>query len=132
MPTRSCSIAALIKAIEQLPSDSPVRDNKKWYRTQKEHWLGWLDEYHTPGYYGRQTGQRRDAAYAYNHIVEPKMLSWLIEAAGVNPDLVRNARRAAKKCHSMPAQAALIRDYVPWSLLADALWPDGTEAPKRS
>ena len=28
-------------------------------------------------------GTQRDARFAYNHIVEPKMLLWLIEAAGV-------------------------------------------------
>jgi hypothetical protein len=38
---------------------SARKDRKKikkaWYRTQKEHWLGWLREYNGPGYYSRQT-----------------------------------------------------------------------------
>jgi hypothetical protein len=40
-------------------------------------------EYDGPGAYGRIAGKQRDARFAYNHIVEPKMLLWLIKAAGV-------------------------------------------------
>lgn len=74
----SVSISNLMRAIERLPSDKPVMDPKKWYKTQKEHWLGWLREYHGPSAYGRKNGRRRDAKFAYNHIVEPKMLVWLV------------------------------------------------------
>ena len=48
--TPSKSIAAFIEAIEKLPSDEPVFTPRKWYRTQKERWLGWLREYDGPGY----------------------------------------------------------------------------------
>jgi hypothetical protein len=57
------------QAIRRLPADDPVVDPKKWYTTQKQHWVGWLGEYQGPGFYGRRTGSRRDAEYAYNHIV---------------------------------------------------------------
>jgi hypothetical protein len=36
-----------------------------WYRSQKEHWLGWLAEYDGPGAYGRSAKTPRDAQYAY-------------------------------------------------------------------
>src|SRR5712691_3569246 len=45
------SIGRFIRAIKQLPSDRPVEDRRKWYKTQKEHWLGWLGDYHGPGAY---------------------------------------------------------------------------------
>jgi len=48
---------------------------------QKEHWLGWLGAHHGPGAYGRKSNAKRNAMYAYNHIVEFKMLLWLMEAA---------------------------------------------------
>jgi hypothetical protein len=64
----------------------------------------------------------RDARYAYNHIVEPKMLLWLIPAAGVKPALVRAARLAAKGPKTMMAQSAAIRRVVPWDMLAERLW----------
>jgi len=83
---KAVSIGRFIKAIQALPSDEPRVYPKKWYATQKEHWLGWLRDYHGPGAYGRRSEIRRDAEYVYNHIVEVEMLLWLIEAAGVEPD----------------------------------------------
>ena len=77
------TIKQFILVIRGLPSDGPHIDPSKWYATQKEHWLGWLSEYHSPGAYGRKSHSRRDARYAYNHIVEAKMLLWLVQAAGV-------------------------------------------------
>jgi len=78
---RTISIAQFIRVIERLPSDQAIHDPRVWYTTQKEHWLGWLHEYDGPGAYGRIPGKQRDAKFAYNHIVEPKMLLWLIEAS---------------------------------------------------
>src|SRR5450755_1981595 len=50
-----------------------------WYRSQKEHWLGWLSEYDGPGAYGR-TNSNRSAEFTYNHINCAQMLFWLAEA----------------------------------------------------
>ena len=119
--SRSVSIAKLMRAIRKLPSDDPVDTPGKWYRTQKEHWLVWLSEYHGPGAYGRTGKAKRDAAYAYNHIVEPKMLLWIIEAAGVQKSLLEPARKAAKSEITMMAQSAAIRKQVSWETMAAAL-----------
>src|SRR5664280_1461296 len=48
-----------------------------WYKSQKEHWLGWLSEYAGPGFYGRKAIGSRSAQYAYNHVVCPPMVLWL-------------------------------------------------------
>ena len=88
----SISIAEFRRAIERLPSDQPRSQPGVWYQTQKEHWLGWLREYEGPGAYGRKPNQSRDAKFAYNHVVCPEMLLWLIEAAGVRQELVTGAR----------------------------------------
>ena len=118
------SIKRFIQAIEPLPADKPVDDPHKWYKTQKEHWLGWLGEYDGPGAYGRQI-KKREAKFAYNHIVEPKMLLWLIKAAGVKAELVKAAECDCGKASSMPQGAAAVRRHVPWEEIAATLWPAG-------
>src|ERR1051326_3708560 len=54
--------AELVAIIEKLPVEAPISDsfeqelfrigmsdrNHRWYKTQKEHWLGWLREYSSP------------------------------------------------------------------------------------
>ena len=115
-------IAQFIRAIKKLPSDEPEENPKVWYKTQKQHWLRWLEGYDGSGGYNRIPGQGRDARFAYNHIVCHKMLLWIIDAAGVSPELVKAARRVAEKKDSMMAKSAAIRKLIPWEMLADALW----------
>lgn len=117
------SVAQLLRAIRHLPADEPVIDPKKWYHTQKQHWIGWLGEYHTAGAYGRQVVEKRDARYAYNHIVEPKMLLWLIEAAGLSEATVKKAKKLAGQGKTMMQQSAAIRRLVEWDGVAGYLWP---------
>jgi hypothetical protein len=50
-----------------------------WYRTQKEHWLGWLSQYLGREHTGRKGGDL-DAKYAINHIVNPS------KAARIRPE----------------------------------------------
>ncbi len=121
---RSISIEEFVRKIEGLPSDEPVHNPQVWYTTQKEHWLGWLREYDGPGAYGRVPGKQRDARFAYNHIVEPKMLLWLIEAAGVSKDLVEATQRASAEGASLMQKSGAIRRVAPWTVLYDAIWGD--------
>ena len=122
-PARRVSIAKFVAAISALPSDKPKVTPGKWYMTQKEHWLGWLNEYRGPGAYGR-TGpsQTRDAKFAYNHIVEVKMLLWLIEAAGVPRAKVQKARLGAARAPSLSRKSAIVRRHVPWETLREVLF----------
>ena len=115
------TIAQLRKAILLLHQDEQSVQPGKWYRSQKEHWLGWLREYHTSGAYGRQTKIRRDAEYAYNHIVEWRMLVYLAWALGVENRLVSSARRSAERAGSMQSGAAAVRKLIPWSLVEPRL-----------
>jgi hypothetical protein len=118
---KKISIKQFFLAIYELPSDKPKDTPGKWYKTQKEHWLGWLGEYEGPGAYGRKGGKDQGAEYAYNHIVEYRMLLWLIEAAGVESKLVRAAKSIVDKEKSMHANSAAIRKIVPWEMLATVL-----------
>lgn len=93
-----------------------------WYKSQKEHWLGWLSEYDGPGYYGRDTKRRRSAEFAYNHIVCPPMVLWLGEAAGVPRPFVMKAKRLALAARrSLPSKSSAIRGVVPWAMIESKL-----------
>ena len=120
-PARSMSVRAFRRAIAALPSDPPRGTPGKWYTTQQEHWLGWLREYDGPGAYGRQPHATRDARYAYNHSVEPRMLLWLIEACGVTASKVKAARAATRQARSMMQQSDAIRRLVPWDDVEERL-----------
>lgn len=119
MPDKS--IAAFIKAIEQLPPGKPVSEPGVWYRTQKEHWLGWLNEYQGPSFYGRLPRTKRSARLAYSRIVNPQMLVWLIDAAGLEAHLPESARAPVRGSSEMMQRSALLRRNVPWEAVAQAL-----------
>ncbi len=121
---RPDSMEWFIQAIRGLPSDEPVADRQPGYnnyRTQKDHWLGWLDPDSNTGTYPRRSAPERDARYVYNRIVEPQMLLWLISASGVRQELVHAAARAAEEAASLAGKSAAIRRHVPWQVVAAAL-----------
>jgi len=88
-----------------------------WYRTQKEHWLGWLWEYDGPRTYGRKVTGGRDARFAYNHVVNPQMLFWLVESSGVDSALVAAAGRYEEAGPSRMGRSEYIRRHVHWGLV---------------
>lgn len=129
----------LLRLLEKLSPDSPITDEFSarwrgtedkgqseqkgvWYGTQHEHWMGWLGNYDGPGGYDRKDW-KRSAAYVYNHVVNPQMLVYLAEAAGISPVTVREAMDAAlaKSGSSMSAMSAAVRKVVPWSKVEQAL-----------
>ena len=126
MEEKSISIKQFRQTIQRLPEDEPRDYPNKPFRTQKEHWLGWLGAYDGPGYYERKDWNR-DAKFAYNHIVEPLMLLYLIRAIPLRPELVEAAEKASEKGSTMMAQVGAIRKAVPWSEIYPALW--GEEKP---
>lgn len=111
-------------AISKLSEDERIDNPKVWYRSQREHWLGWLEGYESPGAYGRKVTSGRDARFVYNHVVEPKMLLYLAEASGVDASRVAEARKYAEAGPTMMARSAWIRRYVPWEVVEAALWRD--------
>jgi len=118
------SITWFIQVVEQLPSDTPVLKGHPGYNnytTQKDHWLGWLNPSSGTGTYPRSDAPNRNARYVYNHIMEPKMLLWLIEAAQVENAQVQAATQAARAAASMAGASAAIRKVVPWPIVESAL-----------
>jgi hypothetical protein len=98
-----------------------IKQPNVWYRSQKEHWMGWLGEYAGSGYYGRKISNRT-AEFSYNHINCSPMVLWLGEASGVDKKTVEKARRAALRAKgSMGPQCKAIRQIIPWSVIESRL-----------
>ena len=116
------SVKKFIQAIERLQEDEPRMDSRVWYKTQRQHWLGWLSGYDTSGAYGRIANQNRDAKFAYNHIVNPYMLLYLIKAIPLRQELIDEAEKASENKTTLMAKSGAIRKVVPWSEIYEALW----------
>jgi hypothetical protein len=127
---------ALIGAIKKLPTGAAVTEgfehklrasgvlnDGRAERTQKEHWLGWLGEYNSSGAYNRQRWEENARAeQIYNRAVNPAMVLWLGEAAGVPEVTVKSAANAALKAPaSLMSKAGAIRRVVPWALVEERL-----------
>lgn len=108
------------RKIKKLPADE-VRPGYI-HKNQKGHWLHWLFWYNEKSAYGRAIGMNRDAKWAYNHIVCPDMLIYLIKAINIQPDLVMLAEKAFRENATEMHRSGEIRKIVPWPLVYDALW----------
>ena len=106
---------ALAKTEDHQPERKTV-----WYRTQHEHWLGWLGAYDGPGAYGRKDWSR-SAKFVYNHIVNPQMLIYLAEATHIDRGLLSAAVEAALERTTMTSMSSAIRHLVPWAMVEEAL-----------
>ena len=112
----SYSVEKLINVIKKLPADKEVPSGTQGYsryRTQKAHWLGWLSKKPGAKYY-RQDAPNRGAKFVYNHIMEPKMLLWLITASGIDNKLIANAQKDSDNARTMASSCAAIRKVVSW------------------
>ena len=118
---KKVSIPQFIRAINLLPSDEPKESPRVWYKTQKEHWLGWLGGYNGPGFYKRKNW-KRDARFAYNHVVCPELLMYLIRAIPLKPELVEFAEQAYQTGTTLMEKAGAIRKVVPWLEIYQVLW----------
>ncbi|HRF48208.1 MAG TPA: hypothetical protein PLC98_11340 [Anaerolineales bacterium] len=125
--TRSITVCKFRNSIATLPADRPQVRPGIWYKTQKEHWLGWLAEYHTPGAYNRKSATKRDARFAYNHVVNHHMLLWLISACGVDRKLAKAAQQATEGVPTMMQKSGAVRRLVPWHTIEQRLWPAESE-----
>ncbi len=118
---KTISIEEFITFIQGLPEDEPYDDPDVWYRSQKEHWLGWLSGYNGPGAYGRKTW-KRDAKFVYNHIVCAQMLIYLAGAIPLQDELIEAAITAYEQNDSsLMAQAGAVRKVIPWSEIYQAM-----------
>ncbi|MGJ8653049.1 MAG: hypothetical protein ACSHX8_07300 [Opitutaceae bacterium] len=96
--------------------------HNKWYRSQKEHWLGWIvaQEY-------MAIEKRRDITLITAHERWKRlncipMMFWLAEAAGLDDEYLSNAEaisklKAAETDHDCPQHGKAMREALPWDLI---------------
>ena len=116
----------LLARVRELRADMPISNMippPKHYNDHKHHWLVWLGEMGTAGWYGR-TQPVTDAAAVYNRLQCVGMVIWLAESAGIPANTVRHAAlRAARSSGNVARQTAAARQLLPWVMVAKALWP---------
>jgi hypothetical protein len=117
----------LRRVVLALPERLPVTDEFErgqhgvWTGRQKQHLDGWLREYGSPGYYGRQRpGQ--DARHFYTHFKCAPALLWLAEGLGEDHERLRQGCAAIAAAGANDArQCGAFRTVVPWERLLDLL-----------
>lgn len=123
MTTLIYTIPQLLKVVRRLPTHTPIADSITItsYDSHKDHWIAWLREYNSPGYYGRSHFDR-DAAYCYAHVQNVGMIIWLNEATGIGAPLVQKAKGLALIASDRrAAQCGRARRVLPWRPLQQAL-----------
>jgi hypothetical protein len=120
LSARSPATERFSTAWKRRPGGGQREQEHPWYSNQHEHWLGYLDGFVGPGAYGRKNS-KRSAEFVYGYIVNPLMLIYLAEAAGLGPAVVRAAVKDALRAFTMPAMCAAIRRVVPWETVEAAL-----------
>ena len=117
LPTRALRSDKFEKALSRRGDRRP----DGWFGRQKEHWLGWLGDSNGPGHYDRKSWDV-SAEGVYNRVVNPSMLVWLADAAGVPATDVTRAMKAALEGGStMMQQSGSIRRVIPWKMIEEAL-----------
>lgn len=118
------TIAQFIAAIKGLRQQTPQSDQfplPAGHTSFKSQWLGWLEEYLTPGYYDRKNAVD-DAEWAYQHLNNGRMIVWLNEAAGENPRIIHAAIVAMDGREPLQTEAKYARRVLPWESAAGLLF----------
>ncbi|QDC11535.1 hypothetical protein FHY55_06700 [Oceanicola sp. D3] len=93
-----------------------------WYSSQKEHCLGWLAQYDSPGAYNRKITSGRDARFFYNHGQCAPMLVWLAEAVCVPSEKLSAGIASVLKAGPRNAsQCGAFRKHVTWDDIEERL-----------
>lgn len=94
------------------------RYNHQDDRTVKEHWLSWLGEYHSAGYYNRKIVSGTTARDVYNRLLCPNMLIWLAERSEMPPSLILKAINVSVKGNTHLASICRkIRTVISWEMV---------------
>ena len=98
----------------------------KWYRSQKEHWLGYLG--YKRALWAAQ-GKDYDLEKAQSHWSRTHcfpMLFWLAESAGVDSVILERAESAARRVSAIiasdhPSHGKAAREELPWLVVQRAI-----------
>ena len=98
----------------------------KWYRSQKEHMLGWLLVQEAQARMKGQEPFRVDARGMWGRLKCSPMMFWLAEAGGVSENHLDEAEKAAEAAAKINPKdgnphGKLMRAVLPWELVAEAI-----------
>lgn len=98
----------------------------KWYRSQREHWLGWSVVQECQSRMLGKEPAEIDAGTVWGRLKCSPMMFWLAECAGVSDALLDEAESKAIEASGINAtdgnpHGKKMRSVLPWSLVATAM-----------
>lgn len=98
----------------------------KWYRSQREHMLGWLVFQQCEAVRKGIDPVRNMAGPMWNRLKCSPLMFWLAEASGVEADILFQAQEAAIAAAAINPKdgnphGRLMREVLPWILLEQAI-----------
>lgn len=128
--------AELYAVIASLPAHTPLSEEFEesgrrsraraglppvWYNSQRQHLLGWVEEYNSAGAYGR-SNYYGTARNIYQRLQSPGALIWLAEALGETAESLAQAIAAADAAGPRAAsRCGAIRKVVPWNRIVELI-----------
>lgn len=117
-----CDLPEETKRLEEMQNILKVgpTHGKAKYRSQKEHWMGWLADHSNAGFYERKNPKNHTAKSIYNAIGCSPMLFWLVETVGLPDRQTQQAFESVTLGEKPPlakymrSQCAQIRRIAPW------------------
>lgn len=99
-----------------------------WWSSQREHMFGWFAQQLTLGN-GKFTrnAPNPSARVTYFRLNSGPAIVWIAEALGVDPETVQAAVDAAHAEPNKRKHCGLLRQHLPWSLIADRARTVSTE-----
>lgn len=98
----------------------------KWYRSQQEHWLGWLAFQDARAEQSGKNPHELPASAIWNRLKCSPMMYWLAEVSGVSPATLVAAEAAAIRATEINPvdgnpHGRLMREILPWDCIVVAL-----------
>lgn len=132
------SVETLIRFIANCPEQLPrterlqarieigVGFHGKWYRSQREHWLGWLAAKRIEAELKGEDPASLKARAVWQRLKCMPMMFWLAEAVGLNSTLLDQVEEAASTAaeengKDCAMHGKVIRGYLPWAEMESAI-----------
>jgi len=98
----------------------------KWYRSQKEHMLGWMIVQEAQAREKDRDPSTTDAKQMWGRLKCSPSMFWLAEAAGVEDELLDEAENAAVAAAAINSRdgephGRLMREVLPWDVISRAI-----------
>lgn len=100
--------------------------HNKWYRSQREHWLGWLVAKDCEAHAKGQDPAMINAKPRWQHLMCSPAMYWVAECAGVHEDRLRHAEAMAIEAARIRGKdghphGTMMRKALPWDVIQSAI-----------